>query len=87
MICACGGAPRHSAKCAVGAEVHVFKRGVLEEAYISPNDIYMRRDGTALFAVTGDVVAPVVAHAVLNGLQLQWIAARREPVSRPPSVP
>ena len=40
-----------------------------------------------LFAWTGDVVAPVTAHVVLNGLQLQWTATRPGSLSRPPSGP
>jgi hypothetical protein len=30
----------------------------------------------ALFAVTGDLLAPLLAHVVVNGLNLRWIAAR-----------
>ena len=28
----------------------------------------------ALFALTGDLLAPVVAHALVNGLNLRWLA-------------
>jgi membrane protease YdiL (CAAX protease family) len=32
----------------------------------------------ALFEWTGDLLAPAVAHAVVNGLNLRWLAARTE---------
>jgi hypothetical protein len=31
----------------------------------------------ALFAATGDLLAPLLAHALVNGLNLRWLAARR----------
>lgn len=30
----------------------------------------------ALFALTGDLLAPLLAHVVVNGLNLRWLAAR-----------
>ena len=30
----------------------------------------------ALFALTGDLLAPVLAHALVNGLNLRWLAGR-----------
>jgi hypothetical protein len=32
-----------------------------------------------LFAATGDLLAPLLAHALVNGLNLRWLAARRGP--------
>lgn len=32
----------------------------------------------ALFMATGDLLAPLLAHALVNGLNLRWLAARRE---------
>jgi membrane protease YdiL (CAAX protease family) len=33
----------------------------------------------ALFAATGDLVAPLLAHVLVNGLNLRWLAAGRSP--------
>ena len=36
----------------------------------------------ALFQWTGDVVAPVVAHTVLNGMNLSWLGRRHRAAGR-----
>jgi membrane protease YdiL (CAAX protease family) len=37
----------------------------------------------ALFAATGDLLAPFLAHALVNGLNLRWLASRERPVPEP----